>query len=111
MVDQRVLFPHLLAGRSIDRDQPSVVGGDEHLALVDSDATIDDVAAALVAQLAVDAWIIGPDFPAVTCVDRVHHAPRPGLVHDAVDHDRRRLDAALGTEAIAPHRSELFDVV
>src|SRR5581483_5561204 len=75
VVDQRVLFPDLLAARRIERDQPSVIGGDEHLALPQRDAAIDHVAAALVALLAVDAGIEGPDFLARARVDRVHHAP------------------------------------
>ena len=32
-------------------------------------------------------------------------------IHDAVDHDRRRFDAAGGLQRVAPHQSELFDVV
>ncbi len=44
MIDQRVLLLHFLSDRSIERDQPAVKGGDEHLAFVGGNTTIDDVA-------------------------------------------------------------------
>ena len=59
----------------------------------------------------VDAGIEAPEFPAGAGVDGVYHAPRRGLVHDAVDHHGRRLDAAGGFQRIAPHQAELLDVV
>ena len=89
----------------------SPAGGDKDLALPECDAAIDHVAAALVALLAVDLGIEGPEPLAGAGVDGVHHAPRCGLVHDAVDHDRRRLDAAGGFERIAPHQPEFLDIV
>ena len=64
-----------VAGGRIERDQAAVIGGDEHLALVDGDAAIDDVAAPLVALRAVDARIERPQLLAGTRVDGVDHAP------------------------------------
>ena len=106
-----VLFPDHLAGDRVERDQPPVISADKHLALPERDAAIDDVAAAPIALLAIDLRIVGPEPLAGAGVDGVHHAPRRGLVHDAVDHDRRRLDAAGGFERIAPDQTELLDVV
>src|SRR5262249_55615321 len=45
MVDQRVLFPDLGAGRGIERDQAPIICGHEYLALVEGEATADRVAA------------------------------------------------------------------
>ena len=111
LVDQRVLFPGHLAGGRIERDQPAVIGGDEHLAFPQRDAAIDDVAAALVALLAIDLRIVGPQPLAGAGVDGMNHAPGRGLVHDAVDDDGRRFDAARRFQRIAPHQAELLDVV
>ena len=75
MVDDGVLFPDLLAGDGVERDQPSIIGADKDLALVKRDAAIDDVAATFVALLAIDAGIITPDLLAGAGIDGVHHAP------------------------------------
>src|SRR5262249_54865998 len=110
VVDDGVLLPDLVAGRRIDRDEASVVGRDEDLALPDRDTAVDDVAAALVAAFAVHLRVVGPDALAGAHVDRVHDAAGGGLVHDAVDDDRRRLDAARRLEVVGPGEAELLDV-
>ena len=75
MIDDGVDFPDLLTRRRIDGDQPAVVCANKHLALVEGDAAIDDVATALVADLAIHLGIVRPDALAGTHVDCVHDAP------------------------------------
>ena len=109
-IDDRVLLPELAAGRRVERDQPAVVRRDEDLALPERDAAVDHVAAALVAVGAIDLRIERPQALAGARVNRVHDAPGGGDVHDAVDHERRRLDPARGLEVVRPDESEVLDV-
>ena len=110
-VDDGVLRPHHPTGGGVEGDQAAVVGGDEHLALVDGHAAVDHVAAALVARLARHVGIVDPQPLARADVDGVHHAPRGADVHDAVHHHRRGLHPARGLEVVGPHQAERLDVV
>src|SRR6266403_2396018 len=111
VVGDGVLFPDFVASDCVERDQPAIIGADENLAFVERDATVDDIAAAFVALLAIYSGIEAPDSLAGPRIDGVHHAPGCSHIHDAVDHDRRRFDAADRFEIVAPHQSEIFDVV
>ena len=109
-VDDRVFLPHRPARGRIERDQPSVVGADEHLALMERHAPVDHVAAALVAGFARDLRIERPDPLAGADVDGVHDAPRGRHVHDPIHHQRGRLDAAGRFEVVRPHQAQILDV-
>ncbi len=111
MIDDGVFLPNFLATCRIDRDQPAIEGADKDFSLVERDATVDDVAASLVADLARDFGVIGPDFLARAYVDCVHHAPRRRDIHDAVDDERRRLDATHRFEIVGPREAEILHVV
>src|SRR5689334_21925635 len=101
----------LAAVDGVERDQPAVERADEDLALVQRDAAVDDVAARLLAVARRDLGVERPQLLAGARVDRVDHAPRRGDVHDAVDDQRRGLDAALGLEVVGPRQPELLDVL
>src|SRR6266404_4291613 len=88
VVGDGVLFPDFVASDCVERDQPAIIGADENLAFVERDATVDDIAAAFVALLAIYSGIEAPDSLA---------GPR--------------IDGADRFEIVAPHQSEIFDVV
>src|SRR4030095_10737957 len=90
-VDDGVLRPQHPPGGGVEGHEAAVVGGDEHVALVDGHAAVDHVAAALVARLAGHVGIVDPQPLAGPHVHGVHHAPRSADVHDAVHDQRRRL--------------------
>ena len=110
VVDDGVLFPDLLAGHRVEGDQPSVIGAHEDLAFVKRDAPVHDVAAASVAFLARHLGIEGPDALAGAGIDGMDDTPGSADIHDAVDDDRGRLDAARGIETVGPHQTEILDV-
>ena len=110
VVGDGVFFPHLLAARRVEGDQPPVIGADEDLALVQGDAPVHDVTASPVALVARHLGIEGPDLLAGAGIDGVDDAPRRAHIHDAVDHDRGRLDAARRLEVVGPRQAEVLDV-
>ena len=110
-VDDGVLLPRHRAGGRVQRDQPAVVGAHVDLALVEGDAAVDHVAAALVPGFLRHLGIVGPEALPGAGVHRVDHAPRRGHVHDAVHHQRRRLHAARGLEVVRPGEAQHLDVV
>jgi hypothetical protein len=110
VVDDGVFFPNLPAARRVEGDQPPVIGADEDLALVQGDAPVHDVTAAAVTLVARDLGVEGPDLLAGAGIDGVDDAPRRRDIHDAVDHDRGRLDAARRVEVVGPREAEVLDV-
>src|SRR6185369_3932208 len=99
------------AGGGVEGHEAAVVGGDEHLALVDGHAAVDHVAAALVARLARHVRVVDPEPLARPDVDGVHHAPGGADVHHAVHHQRCGFHPARGLEIVGPHQAERLDVV
>ena len=111
VVDERIRPSSARPGRRVERDQPAIEGADEDLALVERDAAVDDIAAGPVAQLARHLRVVGPQALARARIDRMDDAPRGRDIHDAVDNERRGLDAAGGFEVVGPFQAESLDVV
>ena len=110
----RVDGPHLpfrLAGRGVQGDQAAVDGAHVDPALPDRDPAVDHVAAGVAAPLPRHLRVVGPEHLAGAAVDRPDHAPGAGGVEDAVDHDRGRLDAAVGAGVDRPGQAEASDVL
>ena len=81
-------LPDRLAGLAVECHQSTVQRGRVHPALVDRQASIDDVAAGLGAVRPGDLGIVLPQLLAGPRVDRVHDAPRARRVHHSVDDQR-----------------------
>ena len=110
-VHERVDFPHERAGSRVESDQASVEAAHVHAALVDRDPAVDDVAARPPRPLAGHLGIVGPDLLTRNGIDGVHTAPRAREEHDAVDDDRRRLEAAVGAQVAVPGQPQFPDVL
>ena len=87
-------------GRGVERDEAAVDHADEHLAAVDRDAAIHDIAAGLGADRAIHLRIVHPQAGARSRVDRVHDAPGRRDVHHAIDDERRGLGPAIHREVV-----------
>ena len=109
-VGARVDAPEHFAGRRVEGDQARVGRPDIDLALVDRDAAIDDIATQLVPFVARRLGIERPDLFAGLGVDRVDDGPRRRDIHDPVDDDRGRLDAADRVQRIGPGKAQFPDI-
>ncbi len=107
---RRLRRPQFLAGGRIEGDEAAVERADEHLALVDRDAAVHDVAARVLAFLAVDLRVVVPLDRARARIERVDVRPARARVEHAVHHQRRRFHAAVGLELRVPREPEGADV-
>ena len=99
--------PDLLPGRLVEGDEPGVEGRKVELAFVGGHATVRRPAAAGVAhRIPVGLRVEAPDLLARLGVHRVGDAPRIGEIHDAIDHQRRRLLAKRVVQILDPRETE-----
>ena len=104
------LAPFDLARFSVERLKAAINHTEIDLAIIDSDAAVHDIATRFHADRFVDFWIVDPELVACDRVEGVDHRPGGGEVHDAVDDNRCRLDAAPCLKAIGPGGGKLTDV-
>ena len=96
-------IPQQLAGRGIERNQPSVDGADKHASVRDRHATVGWAAADLLDALDV---LVAPEFAAGLRVQRHHVGAGQRHVHAAIDDDRRRLERAADAALVDPLRDQ-----
>src|SRR3990170_1383847 len=80
-------FPYSRARPRVDGDEATVQGPDEDFAAVDCHAAIHRVATEDARTRSRYQGVVGPPYLPRSGIDRVHHAPRPGGVEDAIDHE------------------------
>ena len=100
------LGPDGPTGGGIERDQAAVDGAEEDLAVIDSDAAIDDIAAGVEPGLSGNLRIIAPQRLASGGVESEHFAPRSRGIEYAIDDDGRRFLSAVGVEFVGPGEAE-----
>ena len=104
-------FPCRLAGCGVESDQSAVQRPYVDPALPCCDATVHHITTGIDRRRTRDFRIVGPQGSAGLRVEREHLAPSAGHVHDPVDHQRRRLLAAMGgVEIIEPGKPQLSHV-
>ena len=105
-------LPDDLAGLGVERDEAAVEHADIDLAFPRSDAAVDHIAAGASGDAAIDLGVVFPKLLAGLGVERDHVAPRRAGVHDAIDDERRRLEAARRArlDVVVPSEAELADV-
>ncbi|MGY2937866.1 hypothetical protein ACVWZ6_007468 [Bradyrhizobium sp. GM6.1] len=100
-------MPQLLAGLGVDRDRVVIKRVEEDLAVVEGESAIDHVAAGNARGCRFRLWRVGPfQFTArgIECEHTVGVGAgiRADHIHGAIDHERRRLLAAIGTDRERP---------
>jgi hypothetical protein len=84
--------PQFLTGLLVERDAATVDGADVHATMRDGDAAAPRGEHGL-RHRRIELRLVLPDRAAGRAVHRVDHVERRCVVDDAVEHDRRRLDA------------------
>ena len=102
------LPPHDAASARIERDELRIQGREEQRAAEDRQPAID--LAATRVDAAGQLVLVGPQRPSRFRIERDHVARRAGHVHDAIHHNRRRLDL-LTMHLVDPLRPQPVDVV
>ena len=96
------------AGAHVKREQVRVGSRHEQAIAKDTEAAVDGAAAEV--QVLRELAAVMPDLPARSRIDRPGVVVEAGHVQHAVDHQRRRLKAALCTGLERPLRGQLMDV-
>ncbi len=102
--------PDRLAGGGIERDQPPIEGGDDRLALPQSEAARDGLAAGIAPHFARHLRIVGPEPLAGAGVISGGDVPCADIVEHAIGIKRRALDSAIGVQFVIPSEAELIDI-
>ena len=110
MIGNRIDVPELGAARSIQCVQPTIHRGDIDAALPHCHTAIDQIATRIARCGVVRLGIKAPEFPAARSIHGVNVTPGSRGNHDAVDHDRCGLLAAVCTQIVLPREAELLDI-
>jgi len=98
-------FPVYRAVRRVERINRAVERRDKNTAFVERHASVHNATAIHHGTAAIDLGIKGPKQLTFARVDGIDHRPGPGHKHDAVDYQRRRLNASLRTQVDRPSKT------
>ena len=99
-------FPVYRAVRSIERVHRAVERCDKDAAFIERHTSVHDTTAIHHGTAAIDLGVEGPKQLTFACVDGIDHRPGPRHKHDAIDYQRRRLNAALRTQVDGPSKTQ-----
>ena len=106
-----LLLPRHLSGLLVERDHAPVEAAEEDLAVPDTDAAVVGLEEQRVHH-GIELGIVVPDLLARRRVEREYAVVGGDVVHDAVDDDRRRLQALHdGAGLVHPRHGQGLDVV